>query len=144
MIDLHLHLDGSLTPSDLFALASLTGVPLPTEDPAALRAMMTFDGRGSLNDYLQKFDLPLSFLQSGEAVAFAVRALASRLAALGYTYAEVRFAPMLHTQKGASPEEIVQGAIKGLEGSNSEVKLILCCMRARQRSSSREEQRDPP
>ena len=136
MIDLHLHLDGSLTPSDLFSLSALTGEALPTKEESALRAAMTFDGRGTLNDYLKKFDLPLSFLQSGEAVEFAVRSLAGRLADLRYRYAEVRFAPMLHTRKGASSKEIVQGAVKGLQGSKIGIKLILCCMRGHSREDN--------
>ena len=129
MIDLHLHLDGSLTPRDLLELSRLTGVALPTREEGALRALMTFDGRGTLNDYLKKFDLPLSVLQSGEAVGLAIRSLGDRLSAMEYTYAEVRFAPMLHTRKGASQEEILQGAIKGLQGSVLPMGLILCCMR---------------
>ena len=135
MIDLHLHLDGSLTPRDLLSLSRLTGTVLPTEKEEALKPLLTFDGRGTLNDYLKKFDLPLSVLQSGEAVEYAVTALGDRLAAMGYEYAEIRFAPLLHTRKGSTLPEIVQGAIKGLEGSKLPMGLILCCMRG----ASREE-----
>ena len=135
MIDLHLHLDGSLTPDDLLALAKTSGIPLPTTDKKELFALMTFDGRGTLNDYLRKFDLPLSVMQSGETVAYAFRSLADRLFKIGYDYAEVRFAPILHTRKGATAEEIVQGALKGLQGAKMSIGVILCCMRG----SSREE-----
>ncbi|HCU56268.1 MAG TPA: adenosine deaminase, partial [Clostridiales bacterium] len=38
MIDLHLHLDGSLTPQDLLRLSRLTGVALPTQQEEELRA----------------------------------------------------------------------------------------------------------
>lgn len=129
MIDLHLHLDGSLTSSDLVALAELGGEKLPTTNPKELFSLMTFDGRGTLNDYLKKFDLPLSVMQSAEGVEFAVRALGERLFCLGYQGAEIRFAPLLHTKKGATMSEIVQGAVKGLKGCKLPLKLLLCCMR---------------
>lgn len=129
MIDLHLHLDGSLTPQEIVALQDLSGVSLFSKDPEVLLREMTFDGRGTLNDYLKKFELPLSVMQNPEAVAYAVTSLGNRLFNMGYTYAEVRFAPILHTQKGASAESIVQGAIKGLQGTKMPLKLILCCMR---------------
>ena len=117
MIDLHLHLDGSLTPREVLFLAKLSGVSLFTMDEDALLRAMTFDGRGTLNEYLQKFELPLSVMQNAEAVEFAVKSLGNRLFDKGYTYAEVRFAPVLHTEKGVKAEEIVQGAIKGLGGT---------------------------
>ena len=129
MIDLHLHLDGSLTPREIRSLADLSAVELPTRDERKLAALLSFDGRGTLNDYLKKFELPLSVLQSAEAVAYAVFSLSERLAALRYEYAEIRFAPILHTRKGASAESILQGAIKGLSDSEFPAKLILCCMR---------------
>lgn len=131
MIDLHLHLDGSLTPREVLFLAKLSGVSLFTKDEDALLRAMTFDGRGTLNEYLQKFELPLSVMQNAEAVEFAVKSLGNRLFDKGYTYAEVRFAPVLHTEKGVKAEEIVQGAIKGLGGTKLLMKLILCCMRGR-------------
>lgn len=52
MIDLHLHLDGSLTPDQVIALAKLQGVPLPTEDRTQLEALLSVPTDcQSLNDY---------------------------------------------------------------------------------------------
>ena len=136
MIDLHLHLDGSLTPREVLFLADLSGVSLFTREEDALQKALTFDGKGTLNDYLKKFDLPLSVLQNAEAVEWAVRSLGDRLLQMGYTYAEVRFAPMLHTEKGAAAEDVVQGAVKGLQGTKLPMKLILCCMRGKSREEN--------
>ena len=136
MIDLHLHLDGSMTPSEIIALSRLSGVELPTYDQEQLRSLLTFDGRGTLNDYLTKFDLPLSVMQTDICVEFAVSALLSRLKEMGYSYAEVRFAPVLHTAKWATQEEIVLGAIKGLIEVDFPCKLILCCMRGKSREEN--------
>ena len=48
-------------------------------------------------------------------------------------YAEIRFAPQLHTKKGVSQERVVQAALLGMQealaGSFFRCKLILCCMR---------------
>ena len=129
MIDLHLHLDGSLTAEEITELAHRTGKTLPTSDPAELRSLLTFDGKGTLNDYLQKFDLPLSVLQSRYTVGYAVFSLAKRLSAMGYEYAEIRFAPLLHTREGHSQDCILRGALTGLEEAKFPAKLILCCMR---------------
>ena len=136
MIDLHLHLDGSLTPRDIVTLSRLSAVKLPTYDEEKLPSLLTFDGRGTLNDYLTKFDLPLSVMQNAESVEYAVRSLSLRLAELGYDYAEIRFAPILHTRKGATAESILQGAIKGLQGTRLPVGLILCCMRGREKEEN--------
>ena len=48
-------------------------------------------------------------------------------------YAEIRFAPQLHTKKGLTQDQVVKAAILGLQealaGSFFKAKLILCCMR---------------
>jgi len=129
VIDLHLHLDGSLTPTEIVELAHMSRVSLPTEDPEELRSLLTFDGRGTLNDYLKKFELPLSVLQTRETVGYAVYLVAGRLRALGYEYAEIRFAPILHTHRQFSADGILRGALDGLNESKFPAKLILCCMR---------------
>ena len=136
MIDLHLHLDGSLTPREVLFLSELSGVSLFSREEEVLSEALTFDGRGTLNDYLKKFALPLSVLQNAEAVECAVKMLGNRLAGMGYSYAEVRFAPILHTEKGASAKEIVKGAIKGLKSAKLPMGLILCCMRGREREQN--------
>ena len=136
MIDLHLHLDGSLTPREVLFLSDLSGVSLFTREEDALQKALTFDTKGTLNDYLKKFDLPLSVLQNAEAVSWAVRSLGDRLLQMGYAYAEVRFAPILHTQKGAAAEDVVRGAVKGLQGTKLPMGLILCCMRGKSREEN--------
>lgn len=134
MIDLHLHLDGSLTPEDVLFLAKEQEIPLPEASPETLRARMTVPADcQSLNDYLNSFDLPLSVLQSPRAVEYAVSSLLTRLARQNIRYAEIRFAPQLHTQNGASQHEIVSAAVSGLRRGLHEqaiqAQLILCCMR---------------
>ena len=80
MIDLHIHLDGSLTAEELLVLARTEGIRLPAETPEGLRPFLTVpSGCGSLNDYLRCFETPLAVLQSPEAVEYAAASLAGRL-----------------------------------------------------------------
>ena len=65
MIDLHVHLDGSLTPEQVFALGKLQGVKLPGESPAQLEPFLTASPDcESLNMYLRCFSLPVRVLQT--------------------------------------------------------------------------------
>lgn len=134
MIDLHVHLDGSLTPEEVLLLAKESGVQLPTEELDQLRDLLTVEEDcQSLKEYLERFDLPLLVLQTAEAVEKSVYLMLKRLSSQGLVYAEVRFAPQLHCVKGLTQEEVVAAAVKGLnravEETEMPAQLILCCMR---------------
>ncbi len=134
MIDLHLHFDGSLFPRTILELAGEQQIPLPAEDPDELKLFLTApEDCGSLNEYLEKFDLPLLVLQTKEAVRKGMYTLLCSLREQGMLYAEVRFAPQSHLRKGLTQEEVVKAAVLGMQeaaaGSFFKAKLILCCMR---------------
>ena len=134
MIDLHLHFDGSLLPRTILELAREQQISLPAEDPDELKLFLTApEDCDSLNEYLEKFDLPLSVLQTKEAIRKGMYTLLSSLKEQGFLYAEVRFAPQFHQRKGLTQEEVVKAAVLGMQeviaGSFFKAKLILCCMR---------------
>ncbi|HIT67192.1 MAG TPA: adenosine deaminase [Candidatus Merdisoma merdipullorum] len=134
MIDLHLHFDGSLLPRTVLELAREQGIRLPAEEPDELKLFLTApEDCKSLNEYLEKFDLPLLVLQTKEAIRKGMYTLVSSLKEQGMLYAEIRFAPQLHTRKGMSQEQVVKAAVLGMQeamaGSFFKAKLILCCMR---------------
>ena len=133
MIDLHLHLDGSLSISDARYLAALCGTALPEDEGDVCRLMTVSEDCGSLSEYLEKFTLPLSLLATQEALEYATLSLIGRLAQEGVVYAEIRFAPALHTSRGLTQREAVSAALAGLRlGVASHpisANLILCCMR---------------
>ena len=131
MIDLHLHLDGSLSIEDFKFLAKKQGFDLGDSFPQNI--YVNEDCR-SLEEYLERFNLPLCLLQDAFSIAYVTRSLIIRLNKMGYIYAEIRFAPQLHTQKGLSQEDAVLAAIEGLEQGLKDcptfkANLILCCMR---------------
>ena len=83
----------------------------------------------NLNDFLKCFDLPLSLLQTEEALEEAVYLILSEMRKDGVIYAELRFAPQLHTQKEMTQETAIHAALRGLKRAPIPGNLILCCMR---------------
>ena len=131
MIDLHLHLDGSLSIDDFKYLAKYNGVDLGKDFPNNIYVPVDCP---SLEEYLTRFDLPLKLLQNKESIEYAFKSIVKRLSALGMIYAEIRFAPLLHLQKGLNQDEVVKSALTGLEKGlkecpDFEAGIILCCMR---------------
>ena len=131
MIDLHLHLDGSLSVEDFKYLAKRQRVDLGKDFPKNIYVPHDCT---SLEQYLERFDLPLQLLQDEFSIAYAVESLINRLHHYGYIYAEIRFAPQLHTRKGLSQDDVVLAATSGLKHAlrtrpGIKANLILCCMR---------------
>ena len=131
MIDLHLHLDGSLSEEDFIYLAKKDGVDLGKDFPHNIYVP---EDCPSLEVYLERFALPCMLLQSKENLFYATKSLVKRLYKLGYIYAEIRFAPQLHVDKGLTQMDAALAALSGLEDGLKEcpdfdANLILCCMR---------------
>ena len=129
LIDLHLHLDGSLSLKSARSLASKQNIELPLDDGELLRLLRVSEDCRDLNEYLERFALPLSLLQTADAISESVTTLCDELYDEGLLYAEIRFAPQLHTRQGLTQEEVVRSAIDGLSKSKMHASLILCAMR---------------
>ena len=128
-VDLHLHLDGSLSLNMVKELAKVQEMELPYSDDEILQLLQVEEGCNSLDDYLTKFVFPNSFLQTEEGIFTAVKMLGQELKEQGVMYAEVRFAPQKHCKLGLTQGEVVCAAIEGAQKSPIPLKLILCCMR---------------
>lgn len=145
MIDLHLHLDGSLSPQWLLEWAEKQGITLPTTDPEQLLSYISAPQDCSdLNQYLRSFEIPLAVLQSPQALTEEVAHLIQRLDQAQMLYAEIRFAPQLHTQQAMDQEQAVLAAIAGLKALENchslfKVNLILCCMRGAHNQAANQE-----
>lgn len=128
---LHLHLDGSLRPETVYKWLKEQGQDVTLEQ--VKRDLMVDKDCRDLNEYLQKFDLPLQVLQTEDHIEQATYELFEDLSKQNVIYAEVRFAPSLHTQKGLEYDQIVEAAIRGMNKAKEEFgidgNLILCCMR---------------
>ncbi|MCF0142347.1 MAG: adenosine deaminase [Parasporobacterium sp.] len=130
LMDLHLHLDGSISIASARELAQIEGVELPKSDEELKTMLSVSKDCKDLNEYLDKFSLPCSLIQSPESISKAVYNLCKELEAEGHIYAEIRFAPQKSCDKGMTQDEVVQAAIDGLNQSGFNAQLILCCMRS--------------
>ena len=129
LIDLHLHLDGSLSVKSVKELAALQNIEIPENEEELLKLLRINDDCRDLTEYLEKFAFPGKLLQTKEALSLSVYNLCEELKEQGLNHAEIRFAPQLHTHKGLSQTEVVEAAIEGLNKSDFSAGLILCCMR---------------
>src|SRR6202050_2561960 len=132
---LHEHLDGVLRPKTVIELANAAKYSgLPTEDPYAL-AEWFFRGanQGSLAKYLEGFAQTIAVMQTEEALERVAYEQAEDLSQDGVVYFETRFAPVFHTKKGLSHQQVVSSVLKGLERGRHDFGissgLIICAMR---------------
>ncbi|MFC6080766.1 adenosine deaminase [Sphaerisporangium aureirubrum] len=137
---LHDHLDGGLRPETIVDLARETGYDkLPTTDVAALGAWFReASDSGSLERYLETFAHTVGVMQTREALVRVAAECAEDLADDGVVYAEVRYAPELHTSGGLSLDQVVQAVLDGFrqgsEGRGIRVSSLLTAMRHQARS----------
>ena len=133
-VELHEHLDGSLRPETVIALAEKKGMSLPCSTPEEIAAWFSKGSdEKSLSLYLKSFEVTTALMQDRDSLKRIAREEIEDLAADGVVYAEIRFAPVLHTKEGLSMEDVVSSVIEGLqEGRKStgvEFGLILSAMR---------------
>ncbi|MCX8019657.1 MAG: adenosine deaminase [Chitinophagaceae bacterium] len=125
--ELHLHLDCSLSFSAVKQI-----------DPAITHELFREQfTAGScctdLKDYLRKAENLVALLQSEESLQIAVYDLFEQLKKDNVIYAEIRFAPLLHTRKGLTPHRVVSVVNEAVEQSvrhtGIEARIILCTLR---------------
>ncbi len=133
-VELHDHLDGSMRVETIIDLAQQYGVDLPEQNPQAL---LSWFHRGcerkSLPLYLETFGVTVSLLQSAEALKRVAIETMEDLKKDNIVYAEIRFAPILHTARGLSLNEIVEAVLDGMDEGKRRTGisygLLLCAMR---------------
>ena len=132
---LHEHLDGVLRPKTVIELArSAKYDQLPTEDPEDLaRWFHQGANQGSLPKYLEGFAHTIAVMQTEEALERVAYEQAQDLSLDGVVYFETRFAPIFHTRKGLSYQQVVAAVLKGLARGRKDFGissgLIICAMR---------------
>ena len=133
IVDLHLHLDGSLSAEAIIDVAKKEGIKLPTYDEDELnKYLMVPENCKSLNEYLERFSLPNLVLQSKQGLEICTLDLLKRLSDDGLKYVEIRMAPQLSIDNGLSQDEVVATLIetsKIAEKNGIFSNLILCMMR---------------
>jgi adenosine deaminase len=111
---LHDHLDGGLRPATIVELAEAVGHQLPATDPAELGAWFTAAAdSGSLERYLETFSHTVAVMQTEEALRRVAAECALDLALDGVVYAEVRYAPEQHLERGLTLHRVVEAVLAG-------------------------------
>jgi len=131
--ELHCHLDGSVRASTLIELGREYGVPMPAATPEALAHHMYVRDARHLEDYLTRFDVTLSVMQTAPSLERITYELAEDAAFDGVRYIEVRYAPVLNVAKGLSLGEAVEAPLRGLDRARRDHgiagRLIVCGLR---------------
>lgn len=126
-IELHLHLDCSLSYE---AVSSL--VPSVTQEEYR-RDYVAPARCTNLVDFLSRAPKGFQLMQTEDALRLVTEDLFQQLAADGVIYAEIRFAPLLHTERGLTPEGVVSIVERSVERLVRETGLhagvILCTLR---------------
>jgi len=128
--ELHIHIEGSLEPELIFALAKRNGVQIPYASVEELRKAYAFT---NLQSFLDIYYAGASVLLKEQDFYDMAWAYLRRAAADNVVHAEIFFDPQTHTARGVSMETVISGlhrackqAEKGLGVSAS---LILCFLR---------------
>lgn len=112
--ELHLHLDGSLRPATALELARERGLE-GVGDLAGIRARLVAPGRcADQAELIRAFDLPIAILQDTESLRRAAAELVEDVASDGTRYAEVRWAPALHCERGLGLDEVIAAVAAGV------------------------------
>jgi adenosine deaminase len=126
-IELHLHLDCSLS----FAAVARLDESVSREEYQ--REFIAPRRCTNLADFLTRAPRGFKLMQDEAALALVVEDLFEQLAADGVIYAEIRFAPLLHLERGLTPERVVAAVDRATEAcirsSRIDARLILCTLR---------------
>lgn len=123
-VELHVHLDGSMKPETVIDLFEKD---MTVEE--ANQYLKVSDDCTDLAEYIETFRLPLEVLQTKEGLKRAASDLVEMFIEDNVIYAEVRFAPQLHTNKGLSYDDIIESVLEGFVNDEIKINLILSCMR---------------
>jgi len=128
--ELHLHIEGSLEPELMFALAARNGLSLPFASVEAVRAAYDFS---NLQDFLDIYYAGASVLLTKADFHDLAMAYFERAAADSVRHAEIFFDPQTHTDRGVSFDTVMEGLVSAMAQAKARFgltsKLILCFLR---------------
>ena len=123
-IDLHCHLDGSMTRESISEILGRDVQDLELQVP---------DECKSLAEYLNKFDVPLECIQTPDGLKKSAKDFLLSLTEDHVKYVEVRFAPQLSRHQGMNCIQVMEAVLEGLEEAKRECgilyQVIACTMR---------------
>ncbi|APX01262.1 adenosine deaminase [Arthrobacter sp. QXT-31] len=117
LAELHLHIEGTLEPELIFALAERNGIELPYANLDELRSRYEFT---DLQSFLDLYYANMAVLRTEQDFADMTRSYLSRAAAAGVRHAEIMMDPQAHLSRGVSLETCVNGVASVLATSKEE------------------------
>ena len=127
--ELHVHIEGTLEPETIFALAERNGVALPFATVEDLRAAYDFR---DLQSFLDLYYAGASVLLTEDDFHDMAAAYLARARADGVIRAEIFFDPQTHTARGVAMATVIGGLTRALaaaRGQGMSCDLILCFLR---------------
>jgi adenine deaminase len=128
--ELHLHIEGSLEPELMFALAERNGVDIPFASVEEVRAAYAFS---NLQDFLDIYYKGADVLRTEQDFHDLAVAYFDRAAADGVVHAEIFFDPQTHTDRGIAFATVIEGLLAGMAAAEGKhgitSRLILCFLR---------------
>jgi adenosine deaminase len=128
--ELHLHIEGSLEPELLFALATRNRVAIPFDSVEAVRAAYEFS---NLQDFLDIYYQGMSVLLTEQDFFDLTWAYLERAKADNVRHVEIFFDPQGHTERGVAFETVLDGIERALKAGEVELgisyRLIMCFLR---------------
>ncbi|MCZ4556980.1 adenosine deaminase [Rhodococcus maanshanensis] len=117
LAELHMHIEGSLEPELIFALAERNKVELPYRDLDELRGRYEFS---DLQSFLDLYFANMAVLRTEQDFADLARAYFERAAAGGVRHAEIFFNPQAHTARGVPLRAVLDGLADAVRASEAE------------------------
>ena len=128
--ELHIHIEGSLEPELIFALAQRNGLALPYADVAALHRAYAFT---DLQSFLDIYYAGAGVLREEQDFYDMARAYLAKAAADNVVHAELFFDPQTHTARGVAFETVINGLHRACTDAKKDLgldaTLILCFLR---------------
>ncbi|WP_341786303.1 adenosine deaminase [Sphingomonas vulcanisoli] len=128
--ELHLHIEGSLEPEQMFAFARRNRVSIPFDSVEAIRSAYSFS---NLQDFLDIYYAGADVLRTEQDFHDLALAYFRRVKADGVVHAEIFFDPQTHTARGIPFQVVADGLAAGLAAAEAQLgitsRLILCFLR---------------
>jgi adenosine deaminase len=130
--ELHVHLDGCLRPATMLELARAQGVRLPADTPEGLARALMVTAAQSLEEYLEKYAITLSVMQTAAALERIAYEFVVDAARENVRYVEARYSPLLH-QPALTLSQAIEAPLAGVRRATAETGtkagLIVCGIR---------------
>ncbi|HYD19799.1 MAG TPA: adenosine deaminase [Patescibacteria group bacterium] len=129
-VELHLHIEGSLEPELMFALAQRNNIQIPFATVEDVRKAYDFS---NLQDFLDIYYQGMNVLQTEQDFYDLTWAYLERVARQNVLHVEIFFDPQGHTERGVAFETVLNGITRALDDGRSKLSvssfLIMCFLR---------------